>query len=710
VKYEIEVDGKSYEVESDTALAPAQIAFYAQKLRAPAQQQAQPPQQEPGTLKRFGQGAARMVGQAADFVDRFTGAPIRAGLSAAQDVASSDLDASTLSQVPRGLISGLGAAASQFGGSTEGVPSSKQLFERAGFSGQGSTTPITASPVPGMAPGFGASLAQGGREGFSPAGMMGFGLDVASPVPGVGVVKAGAKATGGVMRAVGPTVGKAVSGAAEGVGKTADALTGTKAGTGAVEAVGKTLDAARKKAADAVQGIKSVYGNTASKDWDRWRAVAEKNGIDPETLPDSFKYGKHSIASRLERYNAQDDIMGEALRDKWQGSWNGIQEALGRKVDDIAGGPGIGYGGAPEAGARIRKVYDTEVDKVFSDLEDTYRGVANKHPQMFLPPASRAKMDFHLNRIEAYAQDLVKNSADKVSKAQGSELLETIAAARGKTNFGELVTAMQGIGRSAFKNYGNTGAILPPDVAKLRQMYHGMSEAAVDAVRRQVGGEAADALIAKNAKITEVASDKNVLKQMGLSTLDDGKLFEQLTRDPMKIRAMKKYLDPETLKASKAAYLRELMTDRVNGEGTLSFKQLHNALRNRRHAVHTLFDPGELSELRDLVEMGSSLQPMMLSTSGTGSTIQTKGMLSRVGSALTSPLQSAGHLVDEALAARQKRAIGFQLPDESRAAAQSDLPPPIMGFGSGRGLLSSPMFYGPRKKALQVYGAQKEER
>lgn len=656
---------------------------------APAQ-----PEATPGLGRRALDATLGGIGAVAQKIDAFTGAPIRGAISAMQDESESS-DPSFL-RLPGAALKG---AVRNFGSSN--VPSGKEIFERAGYSGEG---------MPSAYPNFDGHAYNQQRGGISPAGALGFALDLAAPVPGVGQIKAVGVGMGMAAKGTAKGAFKATAKAGNIAAGAVDAVTNTKAGTKAASAVRGTVDFAKEKAKQATDGIKAVYGGAPTQEWGRWERVAKENGIDPATLPESFKFGKHSISSRLERYHAQDDIMGEQLRDKWQGAWTGIQEALGRKVDDIAGSPGVGYGGAAEAGQVIRKRYADEVDAVFSDADNTYRGIAESHPKTFLPPATRAKLDFQLNKIQAYANDLVKNSADKVSRAQGAELLETIAQARGKTNFGEFVTAMQGIGRSAFKSYGNTGAILPPDVAKLRQMYNHMSEAAVDGVERQIGKETADALRVKNAKITDVNSDKHILKRIGAKDVGDENLFKSLTSDPLKIQALKKYLDPQSLQTTKAAYLRELMTDRVNGEGSLSFKGLHNALRTRRHAVHTLFDARELAELRDLVEMGSNLQPMMLSTSGTGSTMMTKGLLGKVGNMITSPLQTAGAGVDAVLSARQKaksRAIGFEL-DPPRQAAEGGSLPPMMGFGeTARGLIhGGPAF---RKKAFQMYGAQNGE-
>lgn len=687
----IEFEGKTHEFPDDftdddiaSALSDAPAAKSSTPIETPLS-------------RGFGASLPRVAAGVGETIDAVTGNPLRGGISAMQDEA--DRPDASFARLPGAMLGGM---ARNFGNSN--APSAKAIYERAGYSSEGK---------PSAYPNHGAyHLPNTYRSGTSPAGALGLALDLATPVPGLGEIKA----VGGVgmqMAAKGAPI------AAEALGKTgriaaaaADVATGTKAGTATADAVRGTLDFAKNKAKQASDGIKAVYGGAPSKEWSRWEKVAKENGIDPETLPDSFKFGKHSISSRLERYHAQDDIMGEQLRDKWQGSWNGIQEALGRKIDQIAGAPGVGHGGAAEAGGAIRKQYEKQVDAAFENMDTSYRGIANQYPRMFLPPGSRAKLDFQLNKIQSYAKDLAQNSADQVSKAQGAELLQTVANARAKTgNFGEFVTAMQGIGRSAFKNYGNTGAILPPDVAKLRQMYHAMSETAVDAVGRQVGNDAAAALKATNARISEVTSDKNILKQMGAKATDDSKLFGQMTGDPLKMRTLKKYLDPETLGTAKAAYLRELLTDKVNGEGALSFKQLHNALRNRRHAVNSLFDPEELAGLRDLVEMGSSMQPMMLSTSGTGSTMMTQGIMNKIGKAISSPLQTAGSMADAGLSAmqkRQSRAIGFDIPDQ-RQAAQGGQMPPTMGLvpSQVRGLLNGgPAF---RKKGFQMYGAQNPE-
>ncbi len=674
------------------------------------------------------QGAARFAGQAVDAFDSFTGAPIRKAVGAALDVATSDLDRSTLSQVPEAALAAVRGFRSQWGGDPGQAPTSKALAERAGFSPRGAA--IAPQRLPSMTaaiPGQPTEFRRDAREGFSPAGMAGLAGDILTPmpIPGGGMVKASAGTGGRMAMAAGKGGVKATAKAADFAAKAADVATGTQAGTKTLGAAKSVFGAAEKGFEDLGKAVKARYGSKLAPEADKFIQVAAKNGIDPNLLPESVMFGQASSASRLARAKAETP-MGQALRERHEEAGKAIQNAIRGDIRRIAGETKDQAGNvvreatipatAYEAGDLIKSAYDSKVDEILGGMDVTYKSLAQNAPGAKIPLPAMQRVGSYLADLEKRATDMGIDAFDKTTEAQAQHLLEVVSKVRNAgDNLAAVTRGLQGLGRTTFKTKTPLGQI-PPDTRELRKLYGELSEAVVDGAKANFGPDVASQLRQNNKAISEMFGDKALIPSLGDVGKSEDKLFRSLILegDTKRINTLKKYLTPEQLQAVKGAALQTLIKESPQGEFT--FRTLHNRLHNKEDAFNALFSPGELANLQDLVQLGDKLGPAVLSTSGTGGSMAAQSMAWRDRLHPGRLVDAAETGLDKAAAAKQKakasRAIGFNTEEPRRAAAQSDLPPTIMGLRSNnRATLDALMDtgYGPRKKAAQVAGAQREE-
>ncbi len=641
---------------------------------------------------------------AGNVVDRVSYAPLKAGLSAAMDVAQSDPEASTLSQLPMGLAAFARGAAGQFGRDPSLAPNGKEMFARAGLS----TDPIQRAAPSGMM-GFGNSYQSSGAPLPSPAGLADFAASTFTPIPGAGMVggiaKVGVREAGPLARMAAKGTGRAIEGAA----KVADAATGTKLASGTFNVAKDVVSGTKDAAKSVYRAVEKTYGGKYDPEFKRLASIAEKAGIDPNELPKSIKFGKNSVASKQQRHSME--AFGADEADKFDATLSKVQDAVRKEISDIGSGAKI-TGGKPlgtkpipatkyEAGERIKAAYDGSVESYFKDLDVSYHKLGAENPGMQIPPEAMQKFQSKLDETADYANKLIKNSFDDVSQAQGQQLLKAVERAKQSTgNYADFVDALQGVGRTSFK-VKNTMAAIPPDVAKFRKLYGDMSELAVSTVRKNLGKDVAEDLLTKNKEMHQLFGDKNILAQLGEVTKSPDKMVDAIMADPLRIKTIKKYLPEEEIQALKGRVLQDLIKENTDGEFT--FKSLDNALKNKakKESFSALFDAGELKDFQDLIELGDKFGPKQLSTSGTGASNQITGLVSKVAGAAGKPIQMVGSGVEKALAVRQEAAAAKGAAKASKRAA----PGPGMNFDGGptlnsiRGMVSG----SPRSKVSQMY-------
>lgn len=640
-------------------------------------------------------------------IDAFTGNPIRKGISAMQDEA--DKPNPSFANLPAAFVQG---AAQGFG--RNNAPEGKAIFERAGYSGE--AAPVSKyAPPPGAYP----HMALMG-DGVSPAGALGFLLDLATPVPGLGEAKAAGSVTMKMAKATGKGGLEAGGKAAGMAAKAADVLTGTEAATKGLNAAKGTLDAAGKGFEDMGRALEARFGAKLAPDAQKSIQVAVRNGIPPELLPESVLHGPESAASRLARHKAEGPL-GQPLRERHHAASLAIQDAIRADIRRIAGetkdatGKVIKEAEIPatafEAGDLIKTAYDSKVDEMLGGLDVTYKSIIESGAgQAKIPQEAMKKLNSSLAKIEQEATDLGVDALDEVTAKQAEHLLNVVQKVRNRgNNLSSVTRGLQGLGRTAFKVKTPLGQI-PPDVKTLRSLYGDLSEAVVSGVESTFGKETADKLLANNKTMTEMFGDKALIPSLGDVGKSEDKLFRSLIMegDAKRITALKKYLSPEQLQKVKGAALNTLIKE--NPQGEFAFRTLHNRLTQKTDPLNALFDPGELANAAELIQLGDKLGPAVLSTSGTGGSIAhgfVLGDLIRPGKWV----DKVGEGGDKIAAMRQAKKASKAIEDELPKATPGATPPGSMGITAGK-TLQQIIHSGPawKKKGLQLWGAQDEEK
>jgi hypothetical protein len=658
-----------------------------------AESSAEEEKSQPGTLRRIAGNVAGAGLKAANFVgetvDRVSGAPLRQGLSDAMAVAERDPERGTLSDLPEGLAAFAKGAAGQFGRDPSRAPTMESLAVRGGLSDQGSPTQISASPVPGMT-GFGASYPMNGGTGPSPAAVAGFAADLATPIPGLGELKA--------IGAAAKPIGKMAMMGAEAGAKAADVATGTKAAS-------KTIDLAKglgKSIGETKDALAGMLGAKQAPDFEQLVKTAKDNGIDLNLLPSSAEFGPSSVISRSDRVKAEGPLGQKMLEDHAKGLGQ-VQDAVRKDIAKIGGG-------APrtrvEAGEALRDGFNAGVDRAFGDVEMSHGKVLQADPKLRLSQDQIATLAPKLQEYEAWAKKKIDLGSTKAAKEQGRQILRAVESIRksGESYAGSL-DALREIGSVAFKAT-NTAADVPADIRKYRALYGDLSDAMIGTVEETFDAGTAQALRESNAQMSKIFGDKSLLGEIGEKGTSPEELFKSVIEhgDSKRLAALKEYLTPEQMQALKGTFLNEMI--KPTADGTFTFRSLFNNLRTKKDIATQLFEPGELDNFQHLMYLGDRFGSPVMSSSGTGAsnafmdffrTARDRG----TDALITGPMKG------------KARAIGFDINEiPSKAAAKNPGPGPIMGFNSGpEALLQSlPSFRGRAARTYSIYRNDQEDK
>jgi len=549
-------------------------------------------QEQPGPLKQFAIDAINSpIGQgvikAGQFIDSYTGAPTRAAVYAAQ----------------RGE-NPIEAFGSQFGGDSEKAPTGKMIAEKAGASSD-ETLNI-------------------GDFKFSPSGAIGLGLDVAldptNLFPAYAAVKSGARA--------GMTAARSTAEGAKTLAKGALELATEKSPTFAkgVEAAGKLGDVASDVSQKIKGALTDVFKPVQSSDWQMFKGIAEKNGIDPTMLTEAHEFGPGSFVTRASK-NLREGPLGQPDMDKFFEGLQQVQTATDNKIKQIAGGKVIDE---VAAGNVIRQGYDNAVERLFQNVDFTYNQVINQSPGISLTSESNEMLAKKLNSLEKWADSELQLAVTKTEKTQAAQVKSAINGVRRilsqtdkrSGSFGTLAQtydAMSRIGRYAFKTGQNSLSDVPVNIEKMRDLYFALRGEFINSTAAQLGDDVANTLIDSNEQITQFMKNKSLVSNiLGNEKLGSERVFQSLVLngDTKKLQALKEILSPSEMNEVKGAILENLI--KRNPDGTFNFNTLHSAMRNKKTLLMEVFSPDELVDVGELVKLGAAFGDARLSTSGTG--------------------------------------------------------------------------------------------
>lgn len=566
-----------------------------------------PKKVEPGLVEKAGRGLLEnVVVPVGTFVDKYTGAPTRAAVAAIQDGANP-----------------ISAFTDQFGENPELAPTGKEIAQKAGVSDTS-----LSDVLPSLYSETGdewTKFQRGGLLDPTASGAAGLGVDIAADwtnlIPGAVVAKGAAQAGKGTAKA-----GLKAAGTAGNLGaKALDVATGTEIASKAAKATGALADVPGK----AVDALQSVVSPKQSDYFGKASEVAKKIGIEPEGLPASIEFGPSSVASRLER-SVREGPAGEGLLKSYG-------DARGKVVSAAEEGIKKAAGGVPlsdiHAGEAISTGFKDAQRKLFQDAELRYKSVAEYAPGVRVNKDAAAKFDKALEGVRRRAIGLAKRGVTGDQSAQGKALLVTVERLQNvaKGSYKQAAEQLEMLGNAAFGKSKPVLGKAQVDQKELAKLYHELSDALLDTVRKDINPEFADEIVSNNAKMSSFFKNRDqVIKVLDDPNVAPETVFKRLVQgaDSKQIEALKNTLTPEQFNSVRGSYLNNLV--RRNSDGEIMFGSTRNALRKEKSRLSAFFSPKEISELEDILELGDNFGPEVLSTSGTGGSNAFRGLVDGV--------------------------------------------------------------------------------
>lgn len=334
--------------------------------------------------KALGRAGLEGVAYVGEKVDRYTGAPTRAGIYAAQTGNSP-----------------LSAFAKQFGNPSAEAPTGKDIASKAGLSRAETIS------IPYLSEAFPNAIGK-----VSPAGIAGLIVDVlADPlnvIPGVEAAKLTAKG----MKAGAKYSGKMAV-------KAGDAVTNSKGFSTAVRIGQESLDSLANP-------IQKLINPKVHDKYIDYVDTAVKNGIDPEFLSHAHKYGDDSFISRGSR-QVREDVAGEPARLKFREGVRATSEAIDKKIGTISGGASRT---AFDAGEAIRKGFDEGTQAVFDKTDLTFNTIAQQVPGLKINPGERVKLTNALKELEQFGEKRSSMGVLGTQREQANQILRAIGAVK----------------------------------------------------------------------------------------------------------------------------------------------------------------------------------------------------------------------------------------------------------------------------------------
>ncbi len=692
--------------------------------------------------KDAGKAVLGAVGAVGETYDRYAGAPIRAGIGAAQN--------------GKNPISAYG---SQFGEDPSLAPTGKDIASKAGLSTEEDIH------VPIFSNYFGK---------VSPAGMAGLGVDIAADpmmVLPTGAITKGAqmavKAGVGTAKAVGKHV---VAPMAEAVlnktVKAADILSDSNIAS-------KTVHLAKGATADVVDYFAQRMKPTKAIDWEEIQAVAKKNDIPADVLPEQLEYGKNNIITRIGKGLAE-GAQPERIA-KHEQAIKYTNQALDNQVKKLSGGQ---VATPLEVGDAIKADYDQSTKELFDQIDFTYQSVAKQLPNLTvkdIAPNAAKGLNSSLTSMSRELSRRARLGVTDTSRAQASDLLKTvnniqnimgevnaerlsINASKGQQsvlnkinqrlgsqenpvtmaefikshvkndgkfdglitpkekekfianfetargNFQDLVYQLQELGREAF-TARVPGAAIPPDIKGLQKLYFDVQKTIYDTVEKAIGTDRAMELASNNKLIHDFLSDKNIVgKALKTDNPAGEKVFEALIKNgnSVQLKAVTELISPETLQKARGAWLDSLLTPNI--DGNYSFKTVFNNLNKNEQKFGSLFTPQERVDFHELLKLGSDMGIPIMSTSATGASNSLRDLLTTIPNAIASDTiqKSLKEIADGGRVYRTDISSGAKMSGPGSSAADKvKFGMPVI-LGGKR----SPAFYGA--KGSQIYSTDKQ--
>lgn len=493
--------------------------------------------------------------------------------------------------------------------------------------------------------------------------------------------------------------------------KAADAQDAVKTGALADEAALLSKEAmpienpnvVKEVAKSAGNRIKSYWNPDIDPSFEEFAEIARKNGINPDILPESVKFGPDSSVSRATRSIAEGRYGEETLK-RFNGALDQVREAYDGKIANFSQGLPVDE---VTAGKVLRDSYDEGVSKFFDQMDFTHNNIINQAPGLRLTDDALGKIETSLSGIEKFAKGRMVRGVTQTQRGQGQQLINAVEAIRaGNGSYKQTVEALRDIGEAAFQSK-NSLADIPVDTQKMRKLYNDINESLLSTVRSQLGDDIANNLVQNNKAMSEFFGDQSLISRvMGDKSVAPERAFQSLilNGDTKKIEALRKIIPESQWNYLKGAVLENIV--KRDPEGGFTFRQLYSNMRNKKSALSAIFTPEELAENAGLVRLGDRFGSPVLSSSGTGASLSFQDLTKSVGNITADAIAVSNA---NRAANRSVQKASQEIPEK----AMRDVSPRLKELPSkAAGVLAGESYTGEPKKGPEKWvndGAQKLE-
>jgi len=381
-----------------------------------------------------------------------------------------------------------------------------------------------------------------------------------------------------------------------GLGMT-DMVTGSRI---ASESAGAAKDVVKS----VVNQIKAISSPRTSIDWGKHLQTAKANGINPDALPLSVKHGREAYPARLERV-ARDFGM-ESETDRLRLGLDQVNAGIDKSVQKVAGGAPLGHA---DAGDVLSDAWKAGESKLHDSLELTYSTVPNLKKTLVLDAKAAKPYATALDGAEKEATRLM-NKFNALEKGSGKALFDITQDLKSATTVKEQIEQLRSLGKLAFdeRKYTSVGQV-PPDMAKMQDLYFKLREAVIGTVEAKAGAKTAAQLRKNNEVLSQFLTEKKrIYPTIGRDVAPE-KVYQRLVLngDTKTLQALKNTIDPSEMNKLKGSFLNDMIAK--NADGEILYAKTARNLQKNQERVKILFEPDELKNVTNLIELGQDFGP-----------------------------------------------------------------------------------------------------
>jgi len=273
-------------------------------------------------------------------------------------------------------------------------------------------------------------------------------------------------------------------------------------------------------------------------------------------------------------------------------------------------------------------VYRTFLEKYEAEIKALNQNIG-KNGRMTSEQLEKTKNI--LQNIREIGGGLGRKALGGAENKQLKKLEKAFTSASGnQASFKDMVLALKNVGEAAFDEDFIIGQV-PADVKKLRDIYFKVSDALKETVKTHLGEDIYNSLLENNQKMSAFFDQTSpIVSHIQNTNLANEELFKSLIMhgNTTEIKAMVETLPQDQLNQVKGAYLYNLVE--ADKDGNRGFRHLYNALNKNDHILKILYNPKEITDIKELLELGDEIGPYISHLHATGESVQFDDLKNRL--------------------------------------------------------------------------------